>query len=94
MRSGMGKAYASDSLRKAGDPAHSDLAIGVGSIDDEVLRAIVMTLLATYYRARPGDTRFEKRALAAMPAERREFASSSLERIIAVARRMSQRVET
>jgi hypothetical protein len=49
MRSGMGKAYASDPCNQAGDPAPSDLAIGVSSFDDELLRAIVMTLLATYY---------------------------------------------
>jgi hypothetical protein len=89
MRFGMGKAYANGPLGQADDPAPSDLAIAVDSFDDELLRAIVMTLLVTYYRARPGDTRFEKRALAAMPAERREVASSGLERIIAVARRMS-----
>lgn len=89
----MGKAYEGAPVHQAGDPAHSDPPIGAGSFDDEILRAIVVTLLATYYRARPGDTRFEKRALAAMPAERRELASSSLERIIAAARRMSQRSE-
>jgi hypothetical protein len=69
------------------------VAIGALSFDEELLRAIVLTLLATYYRARPGDTRFEKRALAAMPAERRKVASPSLEKIIAVARRMAQRSE-
>jgi hypothetical protein len=60
-------------------------------LDDELLRANVMTLLATYFRAGLGDTRFQKRALAAMPADRRDYVSVNLGKIIEMARKLSER---
>jgi hypothetical protein len=61
--------------------------------DYEVLRAVVMTLLVAYYRARPGDTRFEKSILAAMPAARRANASAQLDQLIEAAKKLARRAE-
>jgi hypothetical protein len=61
--------------------------------DYEVMRAIMMTLLAAYFRSRPGDTRFEKKALAALPAEHRATWSVQLGQIIDVARNLARKAE-
>jgi hypothetical protein len=87
----MGEAYASDPLRRGRTAGRGEDPAGGLALDDELLRAIVMTLLATYFRARPGDTRFQKRALAAMPADRRDYASVNLGKIIEMARKLSER---
>jgi hypothetical protein len=70
------------------------IEIGVDelSCEYEVLRAMVMTLLASYYRAQPGDTRSEK-ALAALPAEHRDMASAQLGRIIEATRKLARQAE-
>jgi hypothetical protein len=62
--------------------------------ENEVLRALVMTLLSAYYRARPSDTRFEQAALAALPARHRATSSVQLGRMIETARELAQREET
>jgi hypothetical protein len=62
--------------------------------ENEVLRALVMTLLAAYYRARPSDTRFEQAALAALPAGSRGKAAVQLGRMVETARDLAQREET
>jgi hypothetical protein len=87
----MVEAYASDPLRQGRNAGRSEDPAGGLPLDDELLRAIVVTLLATYFRARPGDTRFQKRALAAMPADRRDYATANLGKIIEIARKLSER---
>jgi hypothetical protein len=62
--------------------------------ENDVLRALVMTLLAAYYRARPSDTRLEQAALAALPAGRRATSSVQLGRMIELARELAQQEET
>jgi hypothetical protein len=62
--------------------------------ENEVLRALVMTLLAAYYRARPSDTRLEQAALAVLPARHRATSSVQLGRMIEMARELAQREET
>jgi hypothetical protein len=61
---------------------------------DEVLRAVVMALLVAYYRVRPGDTRFEKAALAALPREHRATASAQLGQIIELTKTWARQAET
>jgi hypothetical protein len=62
--------------------------------ENEVLRALVMTLLAAYYRARPSDTRFEQAALAALPARHRATSAVQLGQMLELARELAQREET
>ena len=62
--------------------------------DYEVLRAVVMALLVAYYRARPGDTRFEKAVLAAIPAARRTTASAQLDPLIEAAKQLARRADS
>lgn len=62
--------------------------------ENDALRALVMTLLAAYYRARPSDTRLEQAALAALPAGRRATSSVQLGRMIELARDLAQQEET
>ena len=62
--------------------------------ENEVLRALVVTLLAAYYRARPRDTRFEQAALASLPAKCRATSSVQLGRLVEQARELAQRDET
>jgi hypothetical protein len=61
---------------------------------DEVLRAVVMALLVAYYRVRPGDTRFEKAALAALPPTHRVMASAQLSQIIDLTKTWARQAET
>jgi hypothetical protein len=62
--------------------------------DYEVMRAIMMTLLAAYYRSRPGDTRFEKAALAALPPAHRVRTSAQLNQIIQLTKTWARQAET
>ena len=62
--------------------------------ENEVLRALVVTLPAAYYRARPSDTRFEEAALAALPSGSRATAAVQLGRMVETARELAHRDET
>src|SRR4029453_4630751 len=63
-------------------------------LGDEVLRAVVMALLVAYYRVRPGDTRFEKVALAALPPANRVVASAQLGQLIELTKTLARQAET
>jgi hypothetical protein len=60
----------------------------------EVLRAVVMALLVAYYRVRPGDTRFEKTALAALSPANRVMASAQLGQLIELTKTLARQAET
>ena len=62
--------------------------------DYEVLRAVVMTLLVAYYRARPGDTRFEKSVLDAIPAARRTDASVQLDQLVEAGKQLARHADS
>jgi hypothetical protein len=53
-----------------------------------------MALLVAYYRVRPGDTRFEKAALAALPPTHRVMASAQLSQIIDLTKTWARQAET